>query len=640
MSETILEIESECLTFTISARSKRISRRTFVDTGVLRVSGTSEVDVATITESIDGFGLCEQLDYKFTLFSKGGGSARIDTRDVGLLSDISTVAKGVGVSGYVNFGSKVGNADFELSDGVESISFSVEVFPSKIDYKTDYKDLLEGVNQRRRELAFRYFSATYRDAGLLDSNAQNSSSDWNTILRTIVDDIEGAFGSLRRRPVEVLAPDSELVRAFRVHRSSATLRRGVARGLGRGSWQRMNGVQSVRDRVPAEPPRVSLDTPEHRWLASELDGILSRLTAYLSSASADTGTGAVERLGVSGEEKLAVVAEIKGISTRILRLRNSYPLQSVPRRSSAVAPTAALRRRPGYAQAFRSISSLSKLVDVLGSGIQASSSDIASLYEMWCFFEVAELIVNAFENGGQSLKGFHVDEGVFATQLSREKLTLSFDAYGCEIEIFYNRPYLSLTGEHRPDISIVVRVGDLPPLMLILDAKYRQEWSVRGVKGVGPGAEAMNAMHRYRDAVAIEMDQSGATLRPVVKAVALFPANASDTVTFTENSLYRSVGPLGVGALPFLPSNRSYVEAWIEECLANVAATVAMSGPESVREAWRSLGLDGDASTAPDGSDPRETGGGTRSDWLFGSPSQPREDFPYSFKDGSAAAGG
>ena len=56
----------------------------------------------------------------------------------------------------------------------------------------------------------------------------------------------------------------------------------------------------------------------------------------------------------------------------------------------------------------------------------------------------------------------------------------------------------------RPDMVITLEKKDWPAMHLVLDAKYRLDASpdyINRYKSPGPPEDALNSMHRYRDAI-------------------------------------------------------------------------------------------------------------------------------------------
>ena len=97
--------------------------------------------VAKDTEHTTGPLLFEQTDYYIYAKSKSNTSVGIQHQDPQILSGLIT--KDDTVQGFINFGAQVGISEFSvLSNNQREFDFEVEVFPTKLDYTSDYEQLL------------------------------------------------------------------------------------------------------------------------------------------------------------------------------------------------------------------------------------------------------------------------------------------------------------------------------------------------------------------------------------------------------------------------------------------------------------------------------------------------------------------
>jgi hypothetical protein len=113
------------------------------------------------------------------------------------------------------------------------------------------------------------------------------------------------------------------------------------------------------------------------------------------------------------------------------------------------------------------------------------------------------------------------------------------------------------------------------------NSKYRvdeSEYNWNRFGSPGPPEDAINALHRYRDAIALDSTERGLQ-RPVVKGAALFSLSANDSTGFRSSSLWKALEVLGVVALPLLPTNKSYREAWLDFLFALSPEDLAEPGP-------------------------------------------------------------
>jgi hypothetical protein len=103
----------------------------------------------------------------------------------------------------------------------------------------------------------------------------------------------------------------------------------------------------------------------------------------------------------------------------------------------------------------------------------------------------------------------------------------------------------------------------------VFDAKYRLNPAIPGDSyaeyygGPGPEVDAINTMHRYRDAIVAENRDTGKYERIISGAFVLFPY--ADEARFEEHHFYRSIQKVQVGALPFLPNATRLMADFLQE---------------------------------------------------------------------------
>jgi hypothetical protein len=104
-----------------------------------------------------------------------------------------------------------------------------------------------------------------------------------------------------------------------------------------------------------------------------------------------------------------------------------------------------------------------------------------------------------------------------------------------------------------------------------LDAKYRLERSPDYRKRYGtegPPEDALNVLHRYRDAILeAEPGAGGRAGRTVVLAGAVFPHREAEGEDFSKGKLWQSFERVGVGAVPLLPGSTEYLREWVRKAL-------------------------------------------------------------------------
>src|SRR5690606_13353264 len=140
-----------------------------------------------------------------------------------------------------------------------------------------------------------------------------------------------------------------------------------------------------------------------------------------------------------------------------------------------------------------------------------------------------------------------------------------------KVSLTYNPAFDTPTGRQRPDVGLSIKVdGWSEPFEVILDAKYRLDTSSDYVKrhgSAGPPEDAVNVLHRYRDAILVSTAPGmPRDRRAIIVGAALFPLQDCEG-EFEQNTFYRTLEQVGIGALPFLPSRLEYVKDLLRQLL-------------------------------------------------------------------------
>ena len=92
--------------------------------------------------------------------------------------------------GIVEFSSDIGYTNIDIyRDGKRMLTVILEVFPSKLDYYRDYKELIQEINEEVCSLAFKFIDKTYLSGKLKDVDHQ-TNAEFINILDIIFDDLE------------------------------------------------------------------------------------------------------------------------------------------------------------------------------------------------------------------------------------------------------------------------------------------------------------------------------------------------------------------------------------------------------------------------------------------------------------------
>jgi hypothetical protein len=531
--------------------------------------------------------LFEQSDYRITArASQAGSRVEIRHRDPVLLLGVFAAEPSMPdlLVGTINFRNQVGRSRFEvLVDGSPQMTFEVEVFPSKLDYRQDYEQILAEVQDLLTALAFEFLRATHTTAQRRDGPP--TALEWALQLRAVIDDLERGLRHIARQPVRALRRELKLVRAERVRHPDSAVRRAVRTGAGQGSWIPMPYGGRMRSHLPSRRAELTLDTPEHRWLADHLSRTQHRLAMLVAQETSRTGRGA---------RHLAALVELRALERRLSGLLQLGPLEAATEPVPAGFSSLQLLTAPGYREASRALIALQLGLRLEGNALELSLKDISTLYEYWCYLAVLDLIA---ERTGHPIDRNELVEvhaaGLRVLLRKGRPRSVKFPLGDRRtIKVEYNPKYDShVLLSQQPDIVLAVEDPQRPTLRVVLDAKYRVDASAvnRDTLGVvGPPADALNVLHRYRDAILTEepAPAEGARLsRSVVYAASLYPA-AISVADFQNSRLARQLRTIGVGAVPFLPSNREPLTRWLDELLGLDSWSLGRGAQPAAADPW------------------------------------------------------
>ncbi len=524
--------------------------------------------------------LFEQTLYRLRVKAHGDRTPELIHRDPLILTQLDEYADDRTVVGTVNFGSQVGLTKFEVRVADRSLTITLEVYPTKVDYQLDYRELLSDVAATSRGLALEFLRATFR-TGATERTRSASELEWLILLRNQLDELVRTIRFIDQHPHRALVREEQLRRVSSVRQGGAAMHLSVIRGRGKGPLIDVPGVGKVHSLFPARRTRESLDTHENRWIKLHLDLVRRRL-GELHSAVLDehegrkaAGRPVPQRLVTEQRELDAFTTMLDGL----LRLELFREVEGAPVPGfTSVALTSAT----GYGAAYRTLSVLKAGLGVEGEPFQFSVKDVHELYEIWVFLAVAR-IISSLVSGPPDIRGMaQVERAGIRVRLRRGQYSaIAFQGADRTVTLIYNPEYRGLTGNQRPDVVIRLQHSDWPDLFVILDAKYRLDASPDYVKqfgSPGPAADAVNALHRYRDAIVVDTVGRGIE-RPVVKGAALFPLAGKDSAGYPSSRLHQSLSVLGIGAIPFLPGNTKYVEAWLASVLQLSVQELSEPGP-------------------------------------------------------------
>ncbi len=283
----------------------------------------------------------------------------------------------------------------------------------------------------------------------------------------------------------------------------------------------------------------------------------------------------------------AMKATMLNTSNTLRRLQRNPFFRSVGTFKGMSQESMVLQKATGYSQVYRTWNLLRRAYSLNDGLYRLQTKDIATLYEIWCFIEVSHIVKEQLhlENDDVEHRNRMEMNGVFSWELGKgEHSRILFRKDGVELaELVYNpkntdkeddsvglKDLVVPTVPQKPDIVLQLTKNDLQQGMkmtYLFDAKYRIDGKERGVDV--PPEDAINQMHRYRDAIYYRDYDANALKKEVIGGYILFPGDGEPN-NVAVSKFYKTIKEVNIGAFPLRPkdkSNRLLLEQFIEELI-------------------------------------------------------------------------
>jgi hypothetical protein len=228
-----------------------------------------------------------------------------------------------------------------------------------------------------------------------------------------------------------------------------------------------------------------------------------------------------------------------------------------------------LQKRTGYAQVYRYWLMLQSGLSLFDGTTNIGMKQIWELYELWCFLKMKEIIGSLdsvellVESKESMLKPF---SDVQVEHCVTFKNTASKDIIELRYQHTYsrsNKETHTATTEQRPDIVLNIHKAESEFVLTYLyDAKYRVLDDLREDAidiTDEPVPDAINQMHRYRDAIYYGQSKHYAA-KEIIGGYVLFPGRGDDEHVRSKY-YFKSIGAVNIGAFPLLPNTDKDKEA-------------------------------------------------------------------------------
>ena len=493
--------------------------------------------------------------------------------------------------GNLHFQNEIGYSTFEVRSKNETLlSVTIEIFPVKLDYKNDYRKLLEEVSNEIYNLAFHLIRKTYLKARIrLDGDP--SPTEFYRLIEHHFEQFIQALNRIEKQPHHKQKKVYEKARGDQLGKQD-THTRNYLKKRPHLFIEVKDGI-NINDKkmLPKEGLRIrkklTNDTLENRYVKWMITRLIHKLTDLLERIYEDQRKWNKERNN-------NLVSSIKRMIFQLTRRLEKPFWQKISELDRSIM-SLVMQMAPGYRDAFQIYLTVSKGLAIEGNIYRMSVKDVATLYEYWTFIKMGQILDKKCERVSQDIVQVS-REGLYVNLLSNQKATRVYrhPVTKEEIKLIYQNKNRDLpTTTQVPDTMLQIKKkGKDYTFNYIFDAKYRIDYALEGslyrssYGSPGPMEEDINTMHRYRDAIVA--NYNGPFERTTFGAYVLFPWN--DEYSYQDHHFYKSIDKVNIGGLPFLPNATVLVEKLVERLIDKNAEELQKEGilPRGTIKEWRS----------------------------------------------------
>ena len=471
------------------------------------------------------------------------------------------------LAGFINYKNEIGRSEIQIIYKVDketrAFRFGFEVLSTKLDYHEHWRIIVEDIEREYRMLSLDYMRRTFHGFSP-DQNGEHPDIVWWSVFEGEQQKFIKACKSIIDRPRHRLHGEEVYLRADKLKQTPHNIENRLAEHRKEPAY-----LYRVEQHI------LSNDTQENRFLKFALHQISKRYEDLRQRIEAVKTA--------SGTMKSAMLAT----SETLKRLQHHPFFRTIGRFKGISQESMVLQKATGYSQVYRTWNLLRRAYSLNDGLYRLQTKDIATLYEIWCFIEVSHIVKAQLHLDDEDVEHRNRIEmnGIFSWELGKgEHSRILFRKDGVELaELVYNpknadkendnvgmKDLVVPTVPQKPDIVLQLTKNDLQQGMkmtYLFDAKYRIDGKDKGVDV--PPEDAINQMHRYRDAIYYKDYDANALKKEVIGGYILFPGDGEPN-DVAVSKFYKTIKEVNIGAFPLRPKdveNRKLLENFIDELI-------------------------------------------------------------------------
>lgn len=471
------------------------------------------------------------------------------------------------LAGFINYKNEIGRSEIQIIYKVDketkTFRFSFEVLSTKLDYHEHWRAIVEDIEREYRMLSLDYMRRTFHGFSP-DQNGEHPDIVWWSVFEGEQQKFIKACKSIIDRPRHRLHGEEVYLRADKLKQTPHNIENRLAEHRKEPAY-----LYRVEEHI------LSNDTQENRFL---------KFALYQISKRYEDLRQRIEAVKTASD---TMKAAMHATSESLKRLQHHPFFRTIGRFKGINQESMVLQKATGYSQVYRTWNLLRRAYSLNDGLYRLQTKDIATLYEIWCFIEVSHIVKEQLHLENEEVEHRNRMEmnGIFSWELGKgEHSRILFRKDGVELaELVYNpknadkennnvgmKGLVVPTVPQKPDIVLQLTKNDLQQGMkmtYLFDAKYRIDGKDKGVDI--PPEDAINQMHRYRDAIYYKDYDVNALKKEVIGGYILFPGDGEPN-DVAASKFYKTIKEVNIGAFPLRPKdveNRKLLENFIDELI-------------------------------------------------------------------------
>ena len=461
------------------------------------------------------------------------------------------------LAGTINFGNDLGKSNlivrYTKGNILQEINFQFEVFPTKLNYRSDYEKIVSDIEKEYPYLVLDFLKKTY--TSFKTGHSPNTDLIWWQVFGGLYNEFIQSSNFILNKPHSRIIRQTKYVKADRINKWTTTLEE---------EYSQFKHLPNKNYR--SEYKTLSTNTAENKFFKHAVSQTLRRFKKVKSFVE--------KRFSNSITDPFKV--ELNSIEKQFETISANPFFRTIDEFQGIKQESLVLQKATGYSTIYKSWIMLNSGLKFLEGIQKIELKNIADLYQIWCFLEIKNVLQNLLGKDNPDdvdLAEIQIDDFVFKIERGVKSKVSFIKSNGEIIDLFHDFSYdtsesqnvKSFTVNQRPDIVLRITKNDLKEkyvLTYLYDAKYRLASDEKEGSPDLPTEDSINQMHRYRDAIYYVNKEKVKPEKEVIGAYILFPGSG-EIETIKNLDYYKSIESVNIGAFPLRPNdytNRSLLE--------------------------------------------------------------------------------